>query len=165
MSKIYCETDSIVKLAELINQLLCLKPGFKISDVLDKLGGKINYIKTGILKEELRIDNKDFYFTINIFKNQPYKNQRFAAAIQLGDLILHTNYLTDFCLDYKYNKLKFIKERNITENIFFANAFLMPERLIRDLLSDFLTIEEIAERLKVNYEDLYSRGIELNLWT
>lgn len=165
MSRVCCETDSITKLAELINQLLCLKPGFKISDVVDKLGGRVNYIKAGIIKEELKLDNSDFYFTVNILKNQPYKNQRFTAAIQLGDLILHTNYLVNFCLDYKYTKLKFIKERNITENMFFANSFLMPERLIKELVANFLTIEEIAKKLKVNYEDLYSRGIELGLWT
>jgi len=162
--------DSIYRLAESIRQQLAYTPGDDLDDLIEQLGGRIEYQDFWELESSatgsIRIRSPND-FTIYLPSYTGVERDRFTIAHELGHFVLHYLYPRQSGNDpgpvqaQRYGSGRVEWEAN-----WFAAAFLMPEQDFRTSFTknagDFLSV---AEQFFVSSRAAQIRAKSLKLTT
>lgn len=150
----------------------------EVTDIVEKLGGEIEYIE-GYIEGSLEamIEKVDNSFKIVISKEKPVNRRRFSVAHELGHLFLHMGYIINQDLwnkagtyrDSVYYRHGYNKEE--LEANEFAAALLMPEeqfiKIAREHLDDnnCYNTPAIADYFQVSVQSASLRGKWLGIFS
>lgn len=100
------------------------------------------------------------------------KFRKFEIATKLGDLILHTNYLSDHEAYMDSKEIQFKPERGLVSNVEeskeFAYGLLMPREIFRDIVKqntkdNIIKTSNVADYFDVSISAASTRGKRLGL--
>jgi hypothetical protein len=133
----------IESIAEMVRTSLDYQPGGKLEPLIEKLGGKVDYLDFHDWLDET-CDTIEVYsngsFTIWLSRVGGLLRSRFSIAHELGHFVLHSKAGT---IPMRATR-SLISERVEWEANWFAAAFLMPESIFRERWARTGSIEDLA---------------------
>ena len=148
-----------------------LSPGFDIEELVERLGGRIEYVWKPSIDAYIQKD-QDF-FKIVVDSTKPILRQRFSIAHEIGHLLLHLNYGNE-------NVWRNIKEAD--SRIFrfghdaqeleaneFAAELLMPKEIFKKMVkkysnNGYVDLEKLSRYFRTSVNAVKYRGHNLKLW-
>lgn len=133
-------------------------PDYPITDIIEQYGVKISLFDFGdenIMGAIKYPENDEEVPIILVNKDKSPENRTFTLAHEFGHYLLHAHDESKFRLDFESLKSDG-KEYKLeeTEANYFAGSFLMPEKLLKVLLSQTADLNAIAKYFGVSRKAL-----------
>lgn len=106
-------------------------------------------------------------FDIYVSKWDKERERRFYAAARLGDVLLHSNYLSDHEAFLNSDRIQYKPDNGVLDQVYMSNVFasgiLMPKDMFIDTVNELdedglVSVNKVAEHFDVSVSSAIYRG-------
>lgn len=158
-------------LARKLIKVADLEPGFEIEELVERLGGRIEYVWKPSIDAYIQKDQD--LFKIVVDSTKPVLRQRFSIAHELGHLLLHLNYgnneVWNNIEEADSRIFRFGHDAQELEANEFAAELLMPKKTFVTMAEKFsqegyFDLTKLSYFFKTSINAVKYRGHNLKIW-